>query len=95
MEWMERIRRWRGTLRDDRRRRSLVWLAVLAGLFLLLLPRGEKAAEPTAQDTVSAFDLAETESRLAETLSRIDGAGEVTVMLAVRDGRCDGHSARR
>ena len=86
MEWKERIRRWSGTLRNDRGRRSLVWLAVLAGLILLLLPRGEKAEEPPAQDTCSVFDLAETESRLAETLSRIDGAGEVTVMLAVRDG---------
>ena len=65
----------------------LVWLVILVGLFLLLLPtgggRGEEAAAEPAQGT---FDLEKTEARLAQALSQIKGAGEVTVMLTVANG---------
>lgn len=65
----------------------LVWLVILVGLFLLLLPtgggEGEEAAAEPAQGT---FDLEKTEARLAQALSQIKGAGEVTVMLTVANG---------
>ncbi len=55
----------------------LVWLVILVGLFLLLLPtgggEGEEAAAELAQGT---FDLEKTEARLAQALSQIKGAGE-------------------
>ena len=48
-------------------RYRLVWLVILAGLILLLLPTGEEA-------------------RLSQALSKIHGAGEVTVVLTVANG---------
>ena len=67
--------------------RIVLGLVILVGLFLLLLPtgggEGEEAAAEPAQGT---FDLEKTEARLAQTLSQIKGAGEVTVMLTVANG---------
>ncbi len=64
-------------------RYRLVWLVILAGLILLLLPTGEKEGEAReeTEQTQSAFDLAATEA-----LSKIHGAGEVTVVLTVANG---------
>ena len=60
-------------------RYRLVWLVILAGLILLLLPTGEKEGEAReeTEQTQSAFDLAATEARLSQALSKIHGAGEV------------------
>lgn len=80
------MRRWGKVLRDSLSRYRLVWVVILAGLVLLLLPSGGKKQELAVPSETASFDLAETERRLAESLSRIDGAGEVTVMLTVRDG---------
>ena len=57
-------------------RYRLVWLVILAGLILLLLPTGEKEGEAReeTEQTQSAIDLAAT------------GAGEVTVVLTVANG---------
>ena len=72
-----------------------VLLVIAAGLLLLLLPTsrggGEESREPEADpgtDSVAAetFSVEELERRLAETLSAIDGAGEVRVMLTVQSG---------
>lgn len=68
-------------------RYRLVWLVILAGLVLLMLPLGGGEKEVLAESPVqSDFDLAETEARLAEALSKIKGAGEVTVVLTVANG---------
>ena len=66
----------------------LVWLVIGLGLVLLLLPfGGENEQSETGPDRESSdFDLAETEKRLADALSRIDGAGDVTVLLTVQNG---------
>ena len=58
------------------------------GLILLLLPTGEKEGEAReeTEQTQSAFDLAATEARLSQALSKIHGAGEVTVVLTVANG---------
>ena len=66
-------------------RYRLVWLVILAGLLLLLLPTGGKEGEAPeeTEPTQSAFDLAATEARLSQALSKIHGAGEVTVVLTV------------
>ena len=47
--------------------------------------RRERHGEETEQ-TQSAFDLAATEARLSQALSKIHGAGEVTVVLTVANG---------
>ena len=79
------VRRWGRRLRDSLGRYRLVWAVILAGAILLLLPSGEKRQEAETKTETASFDLTATEQRLAETLSKIDGAGEVTVMLTVRD----------
>lgn len=59
---------------------------ILVGVLLLLLPVGEKTpAQPTFGQREPWFDLEKTERKLADTLSRIRGAGEVTVMLTLKD----------
>ena len=62
-------------------RYRLVWLVILAGLILLLLPTGEKEGEAReeTEQTQSAFALAATESRLSQALSKIHGAVVLTV----------------
>lgn len=65
----------------------LVWLLLLAGLLLLALPVGKEDAEDSNTEAVApTFDLAETEARLAQILSQIEGAGEVRVLLSLADG---------
>ena len=75
-------------LRTSVKRHRFVWLVILAGLILMLLPSGgeKNGAEPEEQPLVTAFDLSETEARLSQALSRIEGAGTVTVVLTVEDG---------
>lgn len=65
----------------------LVWLVILAGLVLLCLPTGGQEGESPEEAVVSSdFDLAQTEERLSQALSKIHGAGEVTVVLTVANG---------
>lgn len=65
----------------------LVWLVILAGLVLLCLPTGGQDRESPEEAVVSSdFDLAQTEERLSQALSKIHGAGEVTVVLTVANG---------
>lgn len=80
------LRRWAQKCKGKGRQR-LLWLLLLAGLLLLLLPAGREGgeAEESVQESWS-YSLEETERRLAQTLSKIEGAGEVTVMLTVQDG---------
>ena len=59
-----------------------VLLVALAGLALMLLPGGEEAAEPVP--TLAAEES--LEARLEAILSRIDGAGEVKVLLTEEQG---------
>lgn len=74
-------------LKSSLARYRLAWLVILAGLLLLLLPAGGgEETEEAAQPAASAFDLAATEARLSAALSKIHGAGEVTVVLTVANG---------
>lgn len=60
-------------------------LIILAGVILLALPVGgkEEEAKEGCSTPAETFDLAETEARLSQALSKIQGAGEVTVVLTV------------
>ena len=60
-----------------------VGLVLLVGLLLLAWPAGKENQAETAAETPQTFDLAATEARLAEALSQIRGAGEVTVVLTL------------
>ena len=65
-----------------------VLLLLAVGLALLLWPAGEeKAAEDGGLSAApEEFDLEALEEKLSRTLSRIEGAGKVTVALTVRSG---------
>ena len=77
-------------------RYRLVWLVILAGLILLLLPTGEKEGEAReeTEQTQSAFDLAATVANgprqiLAENVDRDGSQGEEkteTVVLSRGSG---------
>lgn len=75
-------------LREVLRKYKLIFLVLAAGLFLLLLPR-ESPGEMSAADPERggfSFDLDELESRMEKVLSKIDGAGEVSLLLTVKSG---------
>ena len=61
-----------------------LWLlpALALGIVLLLLPRKTGAAAAPAERSVE-FSLEAEEKRIAAALSRIEGAGDVTVVLTV------------
>ena len=62
-------------------------LIVLAGLLLLMLPSGrsEKKATHEGARMEFGFDVEAMEHKLAHTLSQIQGAGEVSVLLTLRE----------
>lgn len=87
-----------------------VLVAVLAGVALLAWPGGGSGASPqtapTQAEAPDPFDTRETEEWMAQTLSHIEGAGRVRVLLSVaqsprqvlaQDGLADvaGESSRR
>ena len=85
-DWMTKAG---GALRASLKEYRLVWLVICAGLILLLLPvgRGEEGeGEGATPAPTETFDLAAAEQRMAEALSKIEGAGEVTVVLTVQNG---------
>lgn len=67
-----------------------VLIVIAAGVILLLWPSGagEKTpkAEAGAQSSQEAFDLAALEEKLSQTLSKVEGAGRVSVTLTVKSG---------
>ena len=85
MKENERLQRLLGQVRASWKQYRLVWLVILAGLVLLLLPTGGDKSVPV-EEAPPGFDLAATEARLSQALSKIHGAGEVTVVLTVANG---------
>lgn len=69
-----------------------VLLVIAAGIVLLLLPLGREenpasgGTESQNENGEETFRVEEMERRLEEALSRVDGAGEVTVVLTVKSG---------
>ena len=69
-----------------------VLLVIAAGIVLLLLPLGGEenpasgGTERQNENGEETFRVEEMERRLEEALSRVDGAGEVTVVLTVKSG---------
>jgi stage III sporulation protein AG len=84
--------------RDKVRQKAMGWLkrlgaykyvllVIAAGAFLLLLPEQE-SVETTEAETSGdeSFSVESMEKELESVLSRIDGAGSVSVMLTVKNG---------
>lgn len=69
---------------------KLALLVLAAGVLLLIWPgAGADSARISRTEQTAPgpeFDLEALEAKLARVLSRIDGAGEVTVALTVKDG---------
>ena len=67
-----------------------VLLVILVGVLLLTLPifGGDESNDATAAagSGKATFDLEEMEKKVADALSKIDGAGNVTVVLTVKTG---------
>ena len=67
-----------------------VLIVILAGVILLALPRGNEGASSRKDAAGSAaeesFDLDGLERSMEQALSRIEGAGDVTVVLTLRGG---------
>ena len=86
---MERDR-WKGIfLPENKKMRSNVMLALFVGILLLAMGRGmsfSKSAETEQEgaDRPVVSAERETERRMAEILSQVEGAGDVDVMLTFR-----------
>ena len=67
-----------------------VLLVLLVGVLLLLFPSGEKEEGKTnailTQESVSQFSREALEEKLKRTLSQVEGAGEVYVILTLKEG---------
>ena len=68
------------------RKYRFVFVILLVGLGLMLIPFGEKKEANTVKVSADSTQPDMTEE-LCAILSRIDGAGEVSVMLSVRTGQ--------
>lgn len=70
------------------KRYQYVLIVLAAGVFLLLFPTSKEKTvpEPSGQSTGVVFDLDAFQSRLAKTLSAVDGVGQAEVVLSVRSG---------
>lgn len=66
-------------------RSKYIWIAIVFGIVLLLLPaRDNENTEQIQNDRgEEEYSLEEFEKKLEETLSDIDGAGKVSVVLTV------------
>lgn len=91
-DWMQRLLQ---RLKKRKPEKSDFLILVLVGILLLViaLPVGNKEEKEQEEPSVETADRAETQSasgeelerRLEDILSRIDGAGEVEVMITYKD----------
>ena len=69
-------------------RYKYVLIVIIAGIVLLLWPTGDRGQDAGTGGTAAVretFDLAQLEEKLSRTLSKVEGAGEVTVTLTVKN----------
>lgn len=83
-QWPNGIKSWREALN----RYKYVLLVMALGTVLLLIPTGDTAADSAGTQLVNveSFDLEGFEKKLSKTLSDIQGAGDVTVVLTLKSG---------
>ena len=84
IQWPRTIREWKEGLTAYK----YVVLVLAVGVLLLLLPAGGEvpAEEPGVAAQSDPFDLEAFEDKLEQTLSRVEGAGEVRVVLTLDGG---------
>ena len=78
------------TLTTFFKRYKFVLIVIAAGLFLLALPSGPAGSSAEQAEgvlgTEEDFSVEALEEKLGDILSRIEGAGKVSVMLTVKSG---------
>ena len=84
IQWPRTIREWKEGLTAYK----YVFLVLAVGVLLLLLPAGGEAPAPEQGGSAQSdpFDLEAFEDKLEQTLSRVEGAGEVRVVLTLDGG---------
>ena len=84
--------KWRGKGLELFQKYKYVLLILLAGVALLLWPSGKEPPKEEKPSDISTsmpqedFSVSALEEKLSETLSKVKGAGDVTVMLTVQGG---------
>ena len=83
--------KWRGKGLELFQKYKYVLLILLAGVALLLWPSGKEPPKEEPSDISTSmpqedFSVSALEEKLSETLSKVKGAGDVTVMLTVQGG---------
>ena len=92
MKWEIPWKKWWNKVPGLVQRYKYVLAVILAGMVLLLWPAGEKAPENepisvvTARTAEEDFSVAALEEKLSQALSKVRGAGEVSVVLTVQGG---------
>lgn len=92
MKWEIPWEKWREKAPELLRKYKYVLVVILAGMVLLLWPAGEDKPKETPPSTVVTkageedFSVSALEEKLGQTLSKVRGAGEVSVMLTVQGG---------
>lgn len=82
------LKKLKKSLAEKLKGSKTILIALAAGILILtLIPKSAKS-EPAAKTEFSApdFSLEDEEEKLSEALSRIDGAGKVTVLLTLKSG---------
>lgn len=69
------------------KRYQAIFLVIAVGCVLMLMPSGSKQEVEIQENAQKEFLLDEFEERLANTLSCIEGAGEVQIMLSLSSGQ--------
>lgn len=82
MDWVS----IKGRLADFLRKYRYAALVVLIGIVLMLIPGRDAAQSPEPEQTQPVQEQTDLAEKLADILSRIDGAGRVEVMLTVAEG---------
>lgn len=75
----EKLKAWLGKYK-------LALLVLAVGVVLLAWPTGEPSTRIQAEAPASSFDPGGVERKLEQVLSKIEGAGAVSVALTVSDG---------
>ncbi|MEG2420274.1 MAG: stage III sporulation protein AG [Oscillospiraceae bacterium] len=86
---MKNLGVWRergGALLARLKEYRFVLLILLAGVLLLLLPNPTKKEEKIQGGAETEFSVAALEKKLAQSISKMEGAGETTVVLTVQGG---------
>ena len=78
---MPQFAQWMGALLQYR----YVILVMVVGVLLLMIPKGETQEVIASATLVENNQAEELEQRLSDTLSKIEGAGETTVILTTED----------